>query len=133
MLESIIGIAFSTIATFLGSYLSNKNMTRLSDKAKWKIAKTLIIISYSSVAILAVYSMAFILSGLMGMAGVHGWEFQLYDNKRQIILLSGLSFESRLEPIWFIVRGVICIGACMMLNKIAIPRLKKINKPELMI
>jgi len=126
VIESFVSIIVCGVATFLANYLSTKP-TKLSVEVKERLVKSLFILTCAFLAVFAVYSTILLVTGLLGMVGVHGWSFSLYGIDREDIFHKGLVFTGRLEPVWFIVRGIVGLLFCIFLGKLTM-RIRKQNK-----
>ena len=124
MIESVVGIVVCGVATFLATYLSN-SPTKLSAVRKERLSKVLLFSANVLLALLVIYNAILVCSGIMGVGGVHGWHFHLYDVDGDIIFDKGLYF-AKLEPVWFVLRGIIGLLFSLILWKF-ISRTKKQN------
>ncbi len=125
MLETIFGIVVTGVATFYATYLSNKQTGKLSNEAKYRIGTVVLYVSYLTSILLIVTSVIYVFSGLMGVCGVQGWRFELYNANGEIVLHRGLAYADNFEPILFVTRGAICVGISILLIKIVTPLIKR--------
>lgn len=81
---------------------------KINGKNKKSMTTTSLYVDCFILVVGTILSIVLLISGIVGMCGIHGWEVSIFDRFNYVIWKKGLCFSYSQEPVVFLVLGLLC-------------------------